>query len=313
VAALRGVGFDMTSYEAAYDRLHYATFNEVFTDLQFEPGYILVNIISPGFYFLVFTMATLTILLKYVVIMKLSPFPVISLLILYLSNFLNFEMGQIRQALAMSFVLLSVYYYSDKSKSLLFFLFAVLFHYSALIFVFAFFLPKKIKSLSFYVVLIGVAIGLYFIIEPLILTISNYVPGLAGAKLESYYEDEKGQVGISLPVLFLKIILLSLFYFQKSKIIESDKSVYQYIFNLYFFSLFLYVAFAFFPQISGRGGAYYGLFEIFVVPIILKKIDYVSVRVLLFLFLISIYSIIFIKFLGKWGEFFIPYKTSFGL
>ncbi|MDY0104757.1 MAG: EpsG family protein [Lentimicrobium sp.] len=310
LVVLRSTGFDYDVYESSYDILHFSDFIDSFGDIQFEPSFILLNIISPSFAFLIALMGVLTLSIKYLFIKKISPYPVLSLLVLFLAYVLNFEMGQIRQALSMSIMLYSVLYFQDRKKILLFILIAALFHYSALIFLLAVFLPRTVKKWYFYAFLLVLSVILYFIAEPFIYIISNFLPGFSGAKLLLYYEMEKGEIDISIPLLTLKVVLIVFFYLLRLRSVDIQKNnKYDNIFNIYFLSLFIYIAFAFFPQISGRGGAYFGVFEIILVPIILKGFNLLLYRVIAFLVFISIYFYIFIKFLIKWGESYIPYTT----
>lgn len=309
LVSIRTVGFDYEAYANAYDYLHYTEITNILNDIQFEAGYVLLNIISPTFIFLIFFLGLVTLTIKYKAIYSLSPYPVVSILLLFLAYLLNFEMGQIRQALAMSLALYSIQFYKSKKKFIFYVLIAILFHYSAIIFLFILFIPKKIKKLNFYAMSLIVAVFLYFTIEPLFVKISNYLPGFGAAKLMYYYEDEKGQIGISLPLVSLKFLLLFLFLSFKSRIIELCKPLYEYIFNIYFLSVFIYIAFAFFPQIAGRGGVYFSIFDIILIPIILKAIKNPYFRVLTFVLFSIIYGIMFTNFLNTWEISFIPYQS----
>jgi len=309
IVSIRSVGFDYDSYESAYNQLHVSDISDIFSDIQFEPGFILLNKFSPSFIVLIIFMGLITLLIKNKLILNISPFPIVSLMILFLGYYLNFEMGQIRQALAMSITLFSIQYYTDKKKFLFFVLIAILFHYSALIFLLVLIIPTKIKSWYFYVIGLFIAIILFFNIEPVFMKLSDYLPGFSGAKMIGYYDDEKGKLGISIPILFSRFILLSLFFSLKSKIIELRKPIYEYFFNIYFLSLFIYITFAFFPQISGRGGVYFSIFDILLIPIILKAIRNTYYRIAVLFFFTIIYLIMFVSFLNKWGVSFIPYKS----
>lgn len=309
LVTLRSVGFDYDAYESAFNTLHYLSLSEIFSSIQFEPGYVLLNIIAPNFIFLLAVFGLITLLFKFQFIAKISPLPVVSLLILFLGSLLNFEMGQIRQAFAMSVLLFATQFFStSKPKFIGAFIIAVFFHYSAIIFLFIFFLPKKIIKWYYYLILIIFAFVLYFTLERFIFLIADFLPGFGGTKLLLYYEMEKGKVNISIPILLIKLILLTLFYMLKPKILESKDPMYELIFNIYFLSLFIYIAFAFFSQISGRGGAYFGIFEIVLIPIILNAIDNALLRMTTFILIFIMYLGLFIKFLITWSPSFIPYN-----
>lgn len=310
LAAFRSVGFDYDSYEGAYDILHFTSFADIFSDVQFEVGYVLLNIISPSFLIVLFFMVLITLSIKYKFIVQISPYPIITIFFFYLAYFLNFEMGQIRQALAMSLAMYSIMYYNKNVKYVVFFiLLAVLFHYSALIFLLVLFIPKRIKTWYFYVFCLLLAVCLYFTIEPLFIKLSDYLPGFSAAKVMTYYDDEKGQVGISLTLLSLKFLIIFLALSLKSKIIELGRPIYEYIFNLYFLSVFIYITFAFFPQVSGRAGVYFSIFDIVLIPIILKSITKSFVRLFTLILFAILYVSIFVRFLILWDNAFIPYKT----
>jgi hypothetical protein len=218
-------------------------------------------------------------------------------------------MGQIRQALAMSITMFSTQYLPNKKKFISFVVIATLFHYSALIFLLVLLIPSKIKKWYFYFSLIILAVVFYFTLEPYVLKLADYLPAFSGSKLLFYYDDEKGQVGISISLLLLKSVLLILSYLLRNSITSLNNEMYVRVFNIYFLSLFIYISLAFFPQISGRGGVYFGIFEVLLIPIILRAINDFTYRLLFFIFIVSVYFVIFMSFLNKWEWEFIPYKT----
>lgn len=309
LASIRIVGFDFEMYENSFSSLHFASLINVFGDVQYEPGYILFNILSPSFVFLIFLMGSITLLIKYKFINSVSPYPIVSFFIFYLVYFLNFEMGQYRQALAMSFIMLSVKYFSDKKKFLSIVFLAILFHYSAFIFLLLLVFPATLKKWYFYISLLLLAILFYFTMSPLVFLLSAYLPGFSSGKLLYYLMEEEGQVGISVLLLSVRLFFLILFYCLRTKIVNLGNPIYIHIFNIYFISLFIYIAFAFVPQISGRGGVYFAMFDIILIPVILKAIGDIKLKVSMFLIFSIIYFVIFINFFKVWGISFVPYKT----
>jgi len=310
IVIFRSTGFDFNAYYSAFETLHASGIKDLTGDIQFEPGFIFLNVISPSFLFLIVLIGSFSLILKYVLINKLSPYPIVSLLILFFSYVLIFEMGQIRQALAMGILLYALLFYKEKKKILLLIVIAALFHYSSLIFLLALIIPHDFKKWYYYVSLLLVANLLFIVVEPLLHFAAGLLPGFSGSKLLLYYEMEKGEGSISIPLLTSRLLLLAVYYWLRVKNDSfQDKPLYDYIFNLYFFSVFIYLGFSFFPQISGRGGAYFAIFEILLIPIVLKGFELIYARVLFFVFFISIFLLTFIMFLIKWGESFIPYTT----
>jgi hypothetical protein len=306
---MRNVGFDFETYEISFNSLHYLNFSDIFGDVQYEPGYILFNILSPSFIFLVFVMGLVTLLIKFKLLNAISPYPVVSIFIFYLVYFLNFEMGQYRQALALSFTLLSINYFNDRKKFVLIVLIAIMFHYSAMIFLLLLIFPTTIKKWYFYITLLLVAIVFYFTIGPLVFFLSSFLPGFSSGKLLYYLLEEEGEVGISVLLLSFRLFFLILFYFLRDRIINLGNPFSEHIFNIYFLSLFIYIAFAFVPQISGRGGVYFGILEIILIPIILQAINNIKIKIYMFLLFSLIYFVIFFNFFKVWGISFVPYKS----
>lgn len=107
---------------------------------------------TPNFIYM-FTLTCISIGLKAYFFYKESILPVFSLSLYFLFLGMTFEFVQIRYALALSFLLLSLYYLINgfKRKSVLFFLFSISFHYFTAIFVVMYFYKRlKIKNHHLY-------------------------------------------------------------------------------------------------------------------------------------------------------------------
>jgi len=193
LAGLRPIGIDK-------DSLNYAGIIGLsFTDIGFiskEPGFLFINEINNFLFggdvqtfFLIF--AALGVTLKLLAIKKLSLLPFLSILAYVLLYFVLHEMTQIRIGVSAAFFLLAIPdIYNKNFKSYLFKTFlATMFHYSALIMLFIYFLsPKKINQyLYFFLPLISIVallvdLDIIFIMK-MVLPI---LPSFLGSKVELY-------------------------------------------------------------------------------------------------------------------------------
>ncbi|EHV2824638.1 EpsG family protein, partial [Vibrio parahaemolyticus] len=105
------VGWDFDNYKMIFEER--GNLQSIY-EMKMEPGYLLLNTlskeISDNYTLLFFIVALLSISLKLIFIRKYSPYFALSLLYYFALYFLAKEMGQIRQALAVSLLLISTIY-----------------------------------------------------------------------------------------------------------------------------------------------------------------------------------------------------------
>ena len=217
-----------------------------------------------------------------------SSIPLLGLLIFYTTFCLPTYMGQIRQGIAIGFVLWSYIYYweTNKKKSLFLILIGSLFHMTALIALLIYLPIKKTYKIRTYAIgLVCAYISSKFalILLGMILNITNTS---MGDKILYYAQTENIELGISFTIL-IRILTL----FLALKLNNKEDRLITYLTNIYYIGIVLYLVFGFAPQIAGRGTYYFSIMETILVPFLVKKLIKHPV-----LYLGSYFSIVILSF-----------------
>ncbi|MBQ3656257.1 MAG: EpsG family protein [Bacteroidales bacterium] len=316
----RQCGADFSAYTEYFPIMHNSQISEIFTPkISMEPLFIILNIFSPSFEFLIFIVSVLSIILLAVVLYKYSPYPLFSLLLLFSGIFLLTYMGQIRQGLALSFVM-GAFFISQKNivVSCIFILFAILFHYSALIAFLFFIVPSKIYTYKKYILSFVCIVVLAPMSKYLLAQVIDFLPSFAGNKLYLYIKVEKGSSAISLPLSLYRLCVFSILYFlllKKQSFFyrrngtKIRKKMDYKLLNLYFIGICIPFFFYFLPQISGRGFMYFSCLDVFLIPMCIYNLRIKINKILI----ISVFSIIglllMVKFLNNFSSVYIPYTN----
>ncbi len=259
--------------------------------------------------------ATLSILIKMYSIEKYSPYFFLSV-VLALPVTLLTDMGQIRFALAVSIVWLSIPYLEERNivKFMLVVLFATLIHTSALVFSVAFFItPIKLKLR--YLLLIWVLC--YFAG----LSLDNDFSGrlvelfakdtMMEMKIDLYNDGETFVERYTLPLLgtMFKVIIMALLYYSPIK----NERLKQIFLNLYFFSGCIFMFFSFSEILTLRLSMYFFAFEAISIPLALYFIKDKS-DVVFWLFLIGLVVKSFYQYNSQvfvsYSDMYLPYKNA---
>lgn len=270
---------------------------ENFENSPFEYGYILLNYllksITEQYNILLIVMTAMVCLLKFSCIFRYAHFPLVVLLLnfaFYLGDFFA-----VRQILALAITVYSVRYIIEKDlkRFLLFLLFAVLFHRTAIIFLFAYWIfPMKI-NLKHVVVVIFACLALSQIQMIDSITSMN-LDSMYMDKLQLYQAAKENDISFGtassneeklLNSTIKKICFLSLFFFIRKRVAQQNEN-YNGFLNL---SIFSNIIFAFFmntiPEIALRLVVYYNFFEIFLLSNFLFITDKWYFRIFILLIL----------------------------
>ena len=261
-------GFREDSYDYIIYELLYENYEEVSVEPSFKAISYLVSHLTDNIRYLFLIFAFLGVAVKLKAISTLSKFVLLSLAV-YASNFyLLHEMTQIRAGVAAGFLLLSVKpnIERDLRKFLLFAVLGFLFHYSAILILPLWFLPKKINvrvlALS---ILFGYAsyfIGLDFVkIIP--------IPGIQ-EKIEIYMSmqevnDDKINVFGYLYLLRIAVFYVLLFNY---KALAQKSQYFPLLITIYAISLTLFTVFGSIPAFSSRLSELFGVVEIILIPLL---------------------------------------------
>jgi len=271
VAGFRPVGLDA-------DSENYANFLKLNADtlsiLTKEPGFWLVTKVNMLFFngnitSFFFIFAAIAMSIKAYAIRKLSPFPLCALYAYFCVYFILHEMTQIRVAVAAGIFLLSVSdVYERNFKGFLFkVLLACMFHYSALVMVFAYFINLKKINRYFYFALPFLGIFLAFKTALLLNLLSSYInflPAILSLKIQLYIDqlNEGRRAGLNLFNFYYTTILI--FYYVLLFNIGKLKCQYDLMFfKMLSFSLFAFYSLSFLPVLSFRIAEFFGIFVVF--------------------------------------------------
>lgn len=241
-----------------------------------EPSFILISKLIQTFFnnnvivlFVIY--AFLGVSIKMYAIKQLSQFWALSLL-LYLSySFTLHDMTQIRAGVASGFILLCIkpLYERKLVNFLALSICATLFHYSAIIVLFLWFLnPQKI-NVKIYGLIIILAYLFYLFSSIYISEILKYIPiSLLQNKILAYEYDNEGSLNVFNVWQIMRILLSFLFLWNIKQIQEKNKYGILLL-KLYIFSTSSYVLLAANPSFAGRISDLFAISDIVMVPCIL--------------------------------------------
>jgi len=269
------VGTDWIAYKEAYFfknwevEIGYSSLNDMFSaaNLPYNIFLLFLNLIS--------------IFLYYSTLKKYVPFFVISLLIFFSDYYMYYNLSGIRQAVAISFVVYSIRFLSDKSfvKFLFVILIASMFHVTSFIFIGAYFIPFRRANRRE----IFLALTFFFSISFLIFAILELVSGDLAYKAKFYLEVQENAP--NLKHLFLvgavkrAIILIMVWFFGK-KLWENRVSF--FFLNTYLIGFGLYLStYLLSPDIGVRFSSYFIIFEIFLAGQLLMVNSKLTTRLLI--------------------------------
>lgn len=301
--ACRGNGFDWNSYEIIYNTFHNGGERN---GVQFvEYGYQWLCLISPSYRFLVLIVGIISI---YLTLKGTFPFsksnlPVLGLLIFTSMYMLGTYMGQVRQGLAMGCLCMAVWHnYEDKKKiSLLWIGTGMLFHMTAILGIVILFTPKQKLNYWIYVGAIGISIIGYEVFLRIAAQFLGVSDSAAAQKAMVYAQSENEALSYS--TVLLRIITLGLVLILN----KQHKNKITYIANIYVWSIVIYLIFGFLPQLAGRGSYYFALYDMVLIPFIIKSFKK-NGGLYLTLYL-SIVVVSIIRVLARFQDFF--YAHSF--
>lgn len=266
------------------------------------------NTLNLGFQYLLLIYAVLGVSFKFAAIRKFAPFLWGSLLI-YLSHyFLLHEFTQIRIGVATGFLLLSLYYLTNKNYIVFFIFagFAIFFHQSTFFIILFPLLTNSEKKITYYYWLIPIGYFLYFFNTYSGFTIP--IPGIQDkidfyekATKSGFLKETKTNVFNALFLIRILIFYILLYY---SKKISPHFNGFYLLMKIYSLSLFSFLFLAKIPVFAFRVQELLGVVEIILIPCLIlifsDKFRYLGVGLIgaiaLGMFLLDIYYVKLIYF-----------------
>ena len=302
-AALRDkVGTDWDAYFEFYknttDRVEigYSSINNLFSFLNIPYNFFL------------FFINGLSVSLIFLFLKKNTRLKIIGVLLFFSNLYLYYNFSGIRQAIAISITCFSITYAINKQpiKFISLILIAASFHFSAIIFVIAYFLPRysfNYRQKSF---LIIAFIVFYFFLD----FISDWIT-LYTIKNANYYVNLQDKSDSLLQSFFIglgiRLLIVFLVFVFHKKIFLVDNC--RYFFNIYLFGFFLFFStYMISPDIGVRLSSYFTIFDLVIVGNLIYVIQRQSNRILI----VSIFSVISIyKLLIYMNSEYYSYKLFF--
>lgn len=305
---------------------YYSSFNQ-FSEWGIENGYEwgfarineFVKIFFDNYTVLLFILGAILFAFQSSAILKYSPYPVTSLLLLWSTTFANVFF--VRQSIATVILFFSVRYIQEKKlfKFLLLVGLAMLIHRTSLIFILAWWvygLKLRPIIMMFYIAL---SLVLALVLSKLMMSLGGIAGGVAQQKIEYYLENGEetfggsssiGQILVRGFANKIFIFVLSLLFLLR---IEKKGLLFRGYVNLYWMGIILYFATISISIALTRLSYAYDMMLIVLVPIVLNNIERKYLRFFVF-FVFIFYSItrLYISITGNYYDEFVPLKTIFG-
>lgn len=314
-------GTDWESYKELFDTIQ-LNWTFLLNVYHFDIGYVFFNAIIRTFtnnytIFLIFN-SGITIFFLSKLILKVSPYPNLSLLFFYTNYMIAQFMGSNRRMMAMVFCLWLFYYVYQNKKKLSYFSLgsAFAFHRSSIIGIITYFVPAKIISINKTLLFLFIAliIGLLQLPAKFIEISGNFLSTFMNnplvEKMVFYSETNEdhlvystGSLVISTFLAVLKRSILLIFYFY---IIKKNKidNITSFLYNIYIYGFIGYLFFigSFFQMLS----AYFALVEVLLIG---KMYSYTTGKIkVAFCFVLCFYGLLqMMNALNVYPELYMPY------
>ena len=274
-----------------------------------------IKYIGGNFHLFLFLFFFISLSLKVYAFKKVSLYPLLSICIYSSFWFLVYEMNGIRQGLALGFIALS-YYFLSVNKNWYFYLSllgAILFHYSALVFLpIIFIIKKKCTNLIFWIVLGIIVPSAYLGVTSFILEGLGTIIGVDLRLIEriiSYRNDESYNANIlysfSTFVRFV-ILFITFFFINRVHLSERTKNIFLWCALL---NISIYLLFSEVEIIATRLSLYYRFYECFFLACLPNAFKGKVTKILIG-FLLCLYALSqIIKTLAIPNNALVPYKS----
>lgn len=310
-----------TDWDAYYS---FFTSNETYAEFKsylFEPFFTLLNYIiksiTDKYYILLMVLSLIIFTLKSKIIWMYSPYPYMSILILY--ALYRGDIFFVRETIAIALCLYSIKYIVQQKKIhyVVCIVIASLFHASSIIFILAYYLyytkitPQKITTCFIVLFIAG------FCTRILLETVGAVLGENYLWRINAYLDTEGETFGMQDSIqkaLFKGIINRGIFIvlFMYIYIKRGTSNIFKGLANLYFASVMLFLTFMPISYAFARLANSYEQVLIILMPLAIKQFNIESRRILFII--IGIY--LFIRFYsfsltGSYSEHFVPFKSIF--
>ncbi len=307
------IGIDFNTYKDIFLKVSNGTFIAFI-----EPMFYVIVKLFKSFSSVILIYTALSVGTKAIYICKNSNYVWCSLLIYYSIYFLRFDMGMVRQSVAIGTSLLGLYFLYEKKKwkFVCMILLSCCFHYSAIIMLLALVIYKRRIRYRFMVISSLIAFGLsftniWYLIIKIFLKVFSFLPI---SKYQAYIGDSnyiynEFAIGDVQKILFLFVMIYLLY-----KYGETEKL--KYLLVMYYCGTMIFYLFKTFTTLSDRGSAYFVIVEIILLPYFINILKNKLTKNT-YLFLLGGYTLYYLNAYvhftsTSWmNELYIPYKSWF--
>jgi EpsG family len=286
---LRATGFDYDLYKNIYKHITIANRNDYLAEFGFAVLASFFKLLSFPYNGFLFALTSICVIIKFPVIKRFSPYPLLSLLLYFSISFIMSDMGQIRNSIALAIVMWG---YSDLFKNnerrfIMKVIVACVFHNSAFIILPIYWIIKNISKISPWIIYTSIAflLPLLFLdIRDVFMRFNDYLPDVFAYKVVAYTEsDVYGQrVGFGMTFLLRVGVLFGLFFFRKKG--EARYSYYPLLVNLYLAGVIVFILFNSVEQFAVRFTNYFKMLEYIILPMFIVLSKHKGVKFILYLF-----------------------------
>lgn len=257
---------DQGNYIKMFEEITINNFQESLTDLGYAFLNGFVKIFSNNFWVFLFVINTISMCVLLRFFDRYSPYIAISWA-LYFILYLGYNIGVLRQGVAITFTILSFRYILSRSvrKYLLCVFIAMTMHFSAILFIPAYWIANKItidKKKAY--ILLLLALPLVFVNFLGLFGLMGELVGVPAWQIELYLSQDGEfyeRAGLS-----LGLIARILFFLGFAITCDISDRTQRVLFNIYFAYLLLYFPLSSVSIISARGLDYYKVFECLIIP-----------------------------------------------
>lgn len=312
-------GYDFQSYKNIFEYVKMRNLEHIFAggwSLVVESGYIFINYLFKFFPFriFIFVISAVSILLKTTFINRYVEKKMLCLFLYYSMFYLLYDMGIIRQGLAVG-ILLWAYDALIKENKIKFVglvFFATLIHSSSFVFLIVYFIKDEKYSRKTYWMALFTAIGLSFI--DMFGVLARNIPSSFIQNKIAYYINSANDDTIFNSIIKRLFVLLMIMFILNLKKIEANKPYIMRAFNSFYCSIILSILLFKVPILGGRGTGSLQIMQLLILPICFEK-KYIKDENV-------IYRLFYILFFGGFAFYsmyslinshdYIPYKSMFG-
>lgn len=314
-AGLREIGYDYSRYNEFYSFLSFNNRSEYLVEFGFTALIVFFRFLGAPFFLFLSLVALFCVSSSFNFFKKLSPLPLLSIFIFFPITFMISDMGQIRNGIALAFVMWA---YVDlfQNKEKLFFskaLIACLFHNSAIIVIPIYLIIKYFKKPSTLLlsVLFIILISFMFIdIRDYLIRYIQYFPSTFQDKIIFYtHSDLYGEkLGFNISLISRIIILVILYLFRDTG--EEKFPFYTMLLKFYFAGVVIYILFNSIAEFAIRFSNYFKMLEYLILPmfIIMTKNKVIKIFIYIFIFLYVGWSLYKLLIDPELSSAFLPYK-----